>query len=157
MSSVMLDAQILRTLVIPFQGGQAILPNSTVVQVLPYAKPLRLENAPTWTVGAMLWRARTIPLISLGRLVDPFLIESEESSRIVVLNTLNQRPKLSNIGMLCTEPPRLVNLTRMAINVDLEAGPQPYGVLRWVKVHSQIAMIPDLDYIETQLAPVMRA
>jgi chemosensory pili system protein ChpA (sensor histidine kinase/response regulator) len=57
----------LRCLLITVQGGQVILPNSLVVEVLPFATPLRIEAAPHWVVGAMLWHNLTTPLISLGR------------------------------------------------------------------------------------------
>lgn len=57
----------LRCLLITVQGGQVILPNSLVAEVLPFATPLRIESAPTWVVGAMLWHNLTTPIISLGR------------------------------------------------------------------------------------------
>ena len=36
----------LRCLLIAVQGGQVILPNSLVVEVLPFATPLQIEAAP---------------------------------------------------------------------------------------------------------------
>lgn len=153
----MTDSQILRTLLIPFRSGRALLPNSLVVQVLPYATPLRIENAPPWVMGAMLWRARTIPLVSLEHIINPKAPGLEGHARIIVLNTLNQRPKLTNFALLGTAAPQLLNLTRMAIRDLADDTVNIPGIARWVQVNGETAIIPDLDAIESTLIALMRA
>lgn len=152
------DSQILRTMMIPVHERLSlILPSSSVVQVLPYATPLRLENAPRWVVGAMLWRARSIPLVSPGLLLNPLDLDTTTHARIAVLNTVRQRPKLAHFGLLAGGAPHPLNLTRAAIDTDPDAEPAPEGVLCRVKVNGEAAAIPDMDYIEEALAQVMRA
>ncbi len=157
-STVIPDTHILRALLISFRGGKLLVPNSAVVQALPFATPLKIEHAPNWILGAMLWRARTIPLVSFGHLLNPKLSPHEQHARIVVLNTLNQKPKLPNFGLLSTEAPQSLNLSRMSV---IDAGPQTSvnvpGVARWVKVNGEDAIIPDLDALENILISLMRA
>ena len=76
----------LRCLLVALQGGQILLPNSLVVEVLPFATPLRIETAPHWVVGAMLWRNLTTPLISLGRLIFRVAPEADLNSRIIIFD-----------------------------------------------------------------------
>ena len=82
----------LRCLLIAVQGGQVILPNSLVVEVLPFATPLQIEAAPHWVVGAMLWRNLTTPLVSLGRLIFRVAPEADLNSRIIFINAVGMNP-----------------------------------------------------------------
>ncbi len=153
----MQEAQVLPTLLIPFLGGQAILPSDTVVETLPFATPLKLENAPPWVVGAILWRARTTPLISLEYLLsgkDPGI---HGHSRIIMVNTLGNNPKLPHFGFLGIGVPRPLELKRETIVLDGPVGLAPEGILRRVLVDGASAVIPDMDTIEAALAGLVRA
>ena len=152
----MQESQVLQTLLIPFQGGQAVLPNSTIVEVLPFAPPLTLENAPRWVVGAILWRARTTPLVSLESLMDSLSPSSGTHSRIIIVHSLGKNPKLPNFGFLGTGVPRPLNLKREAIAPHGPIGLAPEGIWRRVWVEGEEAVIPDMDTIETTLAPLVR-
>ena len=147
--------QILRSLLIPLQGGQGILPHSSLVEVLPFATPLRLDNSPPWVMGTMLWRSLNIPLVSLEWLIYDTGPDSGTYSRIVMVNTLNKDPRLPYLGIMGINAPRLINLERTQITLDETAGSLRPGVLSWVKVNGQRACIPDIDTIEAQLVPLM--
>lgn len=149
----------LRCLLITVQGGQVILPNSLVVEVLPFATPLRIEMAPQWVVGAMLWHNLTTPLISLGRLIFGVAPDADLNSRIIILNTLGADSRLLHFGILGTAAPRPLNLQRQDIDQDLavaEAERQRPGVLSWARYQDQSVFIPDMDAIEAVLQPLVR-
>ena len=84
-------------------------PNSLVVEVLPYATPLRIETAPHWVVGAMLWRNLTTPLISLGRLIFRVAPDADLNSRIIIAHALGADSNLPHFGILGTAAPRPLN------------------------------------------------
>ncbi len=149
------NPQTLRCLLIPFGDGQAILPNSTVVEVLPYAPPLPVERAPAWVMGNLLWRARPIPLVTLERLVHDARPQTGIRSRIVVLHALGDNAKLLNFGLLAADVPRLLNLERHEIVKDEAAAPTT-GVLSWARVNDQAMVIPDLGVMEEALGAVAR-
>ena len=147
----------LRCLLIAVQGGQIMLPNSLVVEVLPFATPLRIEAAPHWVVGAMLWRNLTTPLISLGRLIFRVTPEADLNSRIIFVNTLGSDARLPHFGILGTSVPRPLDLQRQEINLDPDASAEPNcpGVLSWARYQDQSVVIPDLDAIEAVLQPLV--
>jgi len=149
----------LRCLLIAVQGGQVILPNSLVAEVLPFATPLRIEAAPQWVVGAMLWRNLTTPLISLGQLIFRVAPDTDLNSRIIILTTLGSDSQLPHFGLLGTSAPRPVNLQRSEISLDpdvAETDPREPGILSRARYQDQPVLIPDLDAIEAVLQPLVR-
>lgn len=149
----------LRCLLIAVQGGQVILPNSLVAEVLPFATPLRIEAAPQWVVGAMLWRNLTTPLISLGQLIFRVAPDTDLNSRIIILNTLGSDSQLPHFGLLGTSAPRPVNLQRSEISLDpdvAETDPREPGILSRARYQDQPVLVPDLDAIEAVLQPLVR-
>ncbi len=150
-----IERQSLRTLLIPFEGGQAVLPDSTVDEILPFATPLPVEGAPMWVVGAMLWRVRRIPLVSLERLLFDGKPTTGSRSRIAIVNTLGSDPNLSHFGVLTTAVPRLLILHPSELQPDDRGGAMRPGMLRRVRVEEEDAIILDLDAIERELAAVV--
>lgn len=148
----------LRCLLIAVQGGQVILPNSLIVEVLPFATPLHIEGAPQWVAGAMLWRNLTTPLVSLGRLIFQVAPEADLNSRIIFVNALGSDSQLPHFGILGTSVPRPLDLQRQEISLDPDAATESNrpGVLSWARYQDQPVIIPDLDAIEAVLQPLVR-
>lgn len=46
----------IRGVLIQIEGGRLLLPNATVSEVLSYADPEPIENAPDWILGSIRWR-----------------------------------------------------------------------------------------------------
>ncbi|MEI2782704.1 MAG: chemotaxis protein CheW [Candidatus Competibacter sp.] len=149
----------LRCLLMNVQGGQALLPNSLVVEVLPFATPLRIEAAPHWVVGAMLWRNLTTPLVSLGRLIFRVSPDADLNSRIIIVNTLGTDSRLPHFGILGTSAPRPINLQRADLEPDPEVGESDSdlpGILSWARYQEKPIIIPDMEAIEAVLRPLVR-
>ena len=151
------QSQTLRSILISFQGGIAILPNSTVVEVLPFATPLRMEEAPPWVVGAILWKTLTIPIVSLERLIYRTDPGSGAHSRIIVVSALGNNPKLRDFGFLGTEAPQLMDLKRSDIALHKTREPAMPGVSCRVSVKGHEAVIPDMVAIESVLNRAIKA
>ena len=149
----------LRCLLIAVQSGQIILPNSLVDEVLPFATPLRIETAPHWVVGAMLWRNLTTPLVSLGRLIFRVAPDADLNSRIIIVNTLGADSRLPHFGILGTSAPRPLNLQRADLQLNPEVGEADShlpGILSWARYQDRPVIIPDLEAIEAVLQPLVR-
>ena len=150
--------ETLRTLAIPFRDGQAVLPNSLVVEVLPYAPPLGIDGAPRWVLGSMLWKAQPLPLISLE-----FLVHQNQApevglhNRIIVVQAVSNQPKLRNFGFVGSEAPRMVELERGHIANEIFLQAPPEGISNQVLVHGERAVIPDMDKIESTLSKLLRS
>jgi chemosensory pili system protein ChpC len=147
---------VLRSFLIPFQGGHVLLPHSSLVEVLLFTTAVKIENAPPWVMGTVLLRARTVPLVSLERLIDGAEAGPETYTRIVLVNTLGTDPRLPYFGLPGTDAPRLLNLEREDITLDETPAAPITGVLCRVRVKDQPAIILDIDALETVLAPFMR-
>jgi chemosensory pili system protein ChpC len=148
----------LRCLLATVQGGQAILPSSLVVEVLPFATPLSIETAPHWVIGAILWRNLTTPLVSLGRLIFRVPPEDDLHSRIIIVNTLNADSRLPHFGILATAAPRPINLQRgdLQSNPAVQEADLHLPVLSWARYQDEPAIIPDIETIEAVLQPLVR-
>ena len=152
-----MEHQTLRSILITFQGGTAVLPNSAVVEVLPFATPLRMEEAPPWVVGAILWKSLTIPIVSLERLVYRTDPGAGAHSRIIVVSALGSNPKLRNFGLLGTEAPQLMDLERNDIALHKTGEAAMPGVSCRVIVKGHEAVIPDMTAIESVLSRLVKA
>ncbi|PIE83082.1 MAG: hypothetical protein CSA09_03145 [Candidatus Contendobacter odensis] len=159
LTDFIMDTVSLRCLLITLHGGQVILPSSLVIEVLPFATPLRIEAAPPWVVGAMLWQNLTTPLVSLGRLVFGVPPDDDTNSRIVIVNALGVDPKLPHFGILGTAAPRPFSMQREDICLDPAAPEEDsdhLGVLGWARYNEHPVIIPDLEAIESVLQPLVR-
>ena len=144
--------QRIRSLLIPLQEGHALLPNSTVAEVLPFTAPTNKEDAPSWVLGDVFWRAHEIPLVSLESLVFAMLPEPGARARIIVTKVLDGASKPAYFGLLAAGAPRLMNLERTMISLDEAAETAIPGALSRVWVDGLAAVIPDLDLIAAELA-----
>jgi len=143
---------ILRTILIPLQRGQVILPSATLVEVLPYSPPEPSPETPDWVLGSLSWRQGRVPIISMDTLVHGDLPEFGARSRIAVLRSLGEAAGIEHYAILIQAVPRLVTLERKLITLDPTAEERE-GVMTSVKVASQAAYIPDLGHIERVLSP----
>jgi chemosensory pili system protein ChpC len=152
-----MDQQTVRAFLLPFKSGYALLPHSSMVEVLPFATPLTLENAPSWVVGTMLWRALDVPLVALENLALNTQPRLDSHTRIVMINTLNTHANFNYIGLLGTDAPRLININYDEITrIDPPSEFTGSGVLSWTQVKDHMAIIPDMDVIEATLNPLMQ-
>lgn len=152
-----MEQQTIRAFLLPIKSGYVLLPHSSMVEVLPFATPLTMENAPSWVVGTMLWRALDVPLVALENLVLNIQPELDSHTRIVMINTLNAHVDFPYIGLLGTDAPRLINVNYDEI-ARIEHPPEftGSGVLSWTQFKDHVAIIPDMDIIETALSPLMQ-
>jgi len=138
-----------RSVLLPLKGGQLMLPNAAVSEVVGYRKPEQ-ESRPAsgWFLGTQVWRQQILPLVSFERLLGLPAEAPSRHSRVAVCNTLNGNPKLPYIGVLLHNIPRLVRASEENI-APLEP-PRNLGifVLRQVKILGEEAWIPDLDALE---------
>lgn len=152
-----MEQQTVRAFLLPFKSGHVLLPHSSMVEVLPFATPLTMENAPSWVVGTILWRALDVPLVALENLVLNIQPELDSHTRIVMVNTLNTHADFPYMGLLGTDAPRLVNVNYDEITrTDPPSEYTGSGVLSWTQFKEHVAIIPDMDAIETVLSPLMQ-
>lgn len=140
----------MRTLIIPLQGRNLLLPNVAVAEVVPYIRPRAVDDAPDWLLGSIGWRGLNIPLISYDRLHGVSTDGSIGQARIAVLNTVHSGSGLSFYAVVTAGIPQLRRVNADALQeVSADA---IGGSLSQVQVGDIQAVIPDLDALEAVVA-----
>ena len=146
----------IRSVLIPLQQGQLLLPNALVAEVVGYQAPEPVADVPDWLLGQVEWRQQSVPLVSFERVMgQPAAAEGGRRARLAICYALGGNPQRPYIALLAHAIPRLVRVSEE--NIVSAAEPQELGpqVLRQVEVNGEPALIPDMDAIETQVNEVL--
>lgn len=147
----------IRGVLIQIAGSQLLLPNAATVEVLSYADPDPVDNAPEWLLGQIRWRGWRLPLVSFARLAGTHTEGASVGTKVIVLKALGGDPKLPYFALVAQGFPRLVTITRENMIVDsahLETLPE--GIRLRVMFNDDVALVPDLDVAEKMIIDVLR-
>lgn len=147
----------IRGVLIPVTGGRLLLPNATIAEVISYAEPEKVENAPSWLLGRLPWRGWRLPLFSFAMLSGVANHEGVANAKVAVLKGLGGNAKLPFVALLAQGFPRLTTvMPDLLISAGGEDAHAP-GVRAHVLVRSDHAVIPDLRLIENMVAEALAA
>jgi chemosensory pili system protein ChpC len=149
-------AHDIRGVLIQIAGGRLLLPNATIAEVLSYADPDPIANAPEWLLGRMRWRGWQLPLIAFARLSGIAAEKGGLGSKVIVLKALGGDPKFPYFAVLTQGFPRLVTVSSDSVVEDETAGDLPAGVQARVLLNEDAALLPDLMQIELLIDKALR-
>ncbi len=150
--------QDVRGVLIQIEGARLLLPNATISEVLSYADPEPVENAPAWLLGRIRWRGWQLPLVSFSRIAGLAEEQGGLGSKVAILKALGGDAKLPHFAMLTQGFPRLVTVSREALVLDTEEGGElPNGVQARVLLNDDAALIPDIGVVEASLQEALAA
>ncbi len=144
----------IRSLFIPVDGANLVLPNAAVAEVVPYSEPEAVADSPDWLLGKVSWRHQVIPLISFEAAAGGVRPEPGTRSRITVLNGITGNPKLRFYAVLTQDIPHLMKVDSSVIASGSEEV-QNNAVLSNIMINGEAAQIPNLDALETMLQKVV--
>ena len=136
-------------MLIPLRENLLLLPNTTVAEIvsLPTIKPA--DHSPEFWAGLCTWRSRQIPIIDFEGLFDNSTADTDNASRLCVLNSINTAANLNFYGLLCYGSPQLITLNESILEaVD---GPVQNFIHNYINIASTAAIIPNLDIIEAAI------
>jgi chemosensory pili system protein ChpC len=145
----------IRCVLVPVGNLRLLLPNATIAEVITQSKPEPVAGAPDWLLGRIAWRGWRVPLVSFTKLAGTEEGDAELSVRVAVLKALGGNPKLPFIAVLTQGFPRLTTLNAELIIPTHDGTALPPGVRAHVLVRDDVAMIPDLEWIETELLDLL--
>ena len=156
------SVQDIRGVLIQVGGARLLLPNATISEVLSYADPEPVENAPEWLLGKIRWRGWQLPLVSFSRFTGIAAEEGGLGSKVVVLKALGGDSHLPYVALLTKGFPRLVTVSRDALVADAGEGDGaaaglPLGVLMRVLLNDEPVLLPDVDAIEGAIREALAA
>ena len=147
----------IRCVLVPVGNLRLLLPNATVAEVITQSTPEPVANAPQWLLGRIAWRGWRVPLVSFTQLAGAEEGDAELSVRVAVLKALGGDPKLPFIAVLTQGFPRLTTLNAELIIPTHDGSALPPGVRAQVLVRDDVAVIPDLEWIEAELLGLLDA
>lgn len=151
-------APIIRGVLIQVAQARLLLPNATIAEVLSYATPEPLDDAPTWLLGRIRWRGWQLPLLSFSRFAGLAEEQGGLGSKVIVLKALGGDARRPYFALLTQGFPRLVTVTEAALATqDADGEALPPGVLARVRLNENEAMVPDLEALEDTLREVLAA
>lgn len=141
----------IRCVLVPVGNLRLLLPNATIAEVVTQSKPEPVDDAPEWLLGRIAWRGWRVPLVSFTKLAGTEEGDAELSVRVAVLKALGGNPALPFIAVLTRGFPRLTTLNAELIIPTHDGSALPPGVRAHVLVRDDVAMIPDLEWLESEL------
>jgi len=152
--SDMLPREI-RCVLVPVGSLRLLLPNATIAEVITQSAPELVPNSPAWLLGRIAWRGWRVPLVSFTELAGVPEGDGELSVRVAVLKALGGNPTLPFIAVLTQGFPRLTTLNAELIIPTSDGSELPPGVRAHVLVRDDVAMIPDLEWVESELLSLL--
>lgn len=136
-------------LLAPLAGKQLLLPSVTVAEVVA-AHDLKAapSGSPAWKLGAIRFQETDVPVISFEVLNGQALPNKIE--HIAIVNSISGQRDLPRYGVVVQGSPRLAKV-KIAELEDLESAPVGPVEFLQVRYSGELAVIPDLDSVESQL------
>ena len=149
--------QIIRGVLIQVADARLLLPNATIAEVLSYADPEPVADAPDWLLGRNRWRGWQLPLVSFSRFAGIADEQGGMGSKVIVLKARGGDQKHPFFALLTQGFPRLVTVTEAALDSDDGSEEVPEGVLARVRLNENDALLPDLAVIEERINDALAA
>ncbi|MGH8032034.1 MAG: chemotaxis protein CheW [Luteimonas sp.] len=149
--------QEIRGVLIQIDGARLLLPNATIAEVMSYADPEPIVDAPDWLLGRIRWRGWQLPLVAFARIAGIAQEQGGLGSKVVVLKALGGDAKLPHFALLTQGFPRLVTVSRDALITDDAGGALPAGVRLCVRLNDDAALVPDIERIEEAIREALAA
>lgn len=138
----------IRGVLIQVANARLLLPNATISEVLSYADPEPVADAPDWLLGRIRWRGWQLPLVAFSRLGGIADEQGGLGSKVVVLKALSGDARMPHFALLTQGFPRLVTISPDALVAADDDGELPGGVQARVMLNDDVVLIPDIEGIE---------
>jgi chemosensory pili system protein ChpC len=129
----------------PLENASLLLPTQVVAEVVEYQQPEPISATPDWFLGQIDWESRQIPVFSYSSLIQgtaPAPIAMR--NRIMVVKSLSESGRVSYLGFLVSDIPKLVNVLPDHLTNTGDEN-KSLGVFCHVMIDGQHALIPDLE------------
>ena len=143
---------IIASLYLPVTGNSLVLPNVSVAEIVDYKAPEPVEDTPEWYLGNIEWRGVTLPVISYELLNEKPRSDSAKNIQIAVINTIGSKhTELPFFAIVTLGIPSQTKVDKDSIKeIEEDEGKGPAELVK-VNIQGDIAIIPNLEYIEQMI------
>ncbi len=143
----------LSCVLIPLDGTRLLLPNISVAEILPWRRVKALNEGPEWCLGLLGWRGETIPVVRFEALNGGGAAARKAGRCMIVMNRARSASGLPFYALAAEGLPRMLQLAADDVtNEATRLGPAESVA---VKVGTESAVIPNLEFIESQLSSLV--
>ncbi len=143
----------IRCMLLPLQDKLLLIPNTTVIEVVHFPHTTTSGDIPNYWVGHFNWRAQQLAIIDIDALLDQrSTTTSEKASHVCILKGIHNPEALNAYALPCYAPPQLISIDLETLN-SLEQASTDW-LYAQIKIGSKVALIPDLDALESLISNV---
>ena len=147
------DLTELSCVLIPLDGAHLLLPNISVAEILPWRRVKALNDGPDWCLGLLGWRGETIPVVRFEVLNGGDNTARRAGRCMIVMNRARTANGLPFYAIAAEGLPRMLQLT--ADDLSNESGRLGPAESVAVRLGTESAVIPNLDFLESQIASLL--
>jgi chemosensory pili system protein ChpC len=150
-------AHDVRGVLIAVTGGNLLLPNASLAEVITYSDPEPVLGAPSWLLGRSRWRGWALPIVSYSRMVGWSQEAPVLGAKVAVLKAVSNTQKMPYFAVLTQGFPRLVTISKDSL-IEHAVGENdlPLGVYASAMFHDDEVAVPDLAAVEVQVADALQ-
>ncbi len=145
---------IVRCLLMPFYGFSVLMPNTAVAEVIAYEAPRGIEQAPSWLKGFISWRGKSVPVLSMEKILGMNEGSVSNQARLIIFNALGEGNSIPFMAMVAQGIPRLLALKDENLHHVPGEHKQEPGVYARLLVDGNQVVVPDLERLEKMLIQI---
>jgi len=139
----------LKSMLIPLQNTEILLPYSTVSEVIGSQPVSSIQDMPSWILGRIHWRQQEIFLISYeAALQNEPVNQAMVEKRILIIKALGNDPDFQFLALLIGGMPKLVNITPDNLTDVAHTDALHPLISRRVGINNREAVIPNIEELE---------
>lgn len=138
-----------RSLWIPLRQVCMLLPHAVVAEIGNYRVPDGRGDTPDWILGDINWRGTSIPVVSLETLCGEPAPANLVYSRLLIINSVRPGSSVPFYAIVTAGLPRPLPFDSSQVAAAEPCGHEALQCR--LAVDGEIAVIPDLDYVQRQL------
>lgn len=142
----------------PLANDRLIVPRANVAEVLTWQQPERIDGAPPWLLGSILWNGRATPVISVEAMTGHATPAVGGRTRIAVLVGIAGQLTGGYYGIVTQGFPQLVRANADIVKREEEQSfPDRGPIICRVRMLNESPLIPDLEHIEIMIGQETKA
>ena len=144
------ESNELACVMIPLVTTQLLLPNVSVAEIIPWRRLKTWDDAPSWCAGLLGWRGEAVPVLDFDALSSAGGQDAGRGRCLLVMNRARSSVGRPFYALAAAGLPRLVHLRAEDMEShSVQLGPTEVASVR---VGTELAVVPNLSFIEEQLA-----
>lgn len=146
----------IKCVVLKVNGGELLMPNASVAEIVPIRNIINVANKPDWMLGYLDWRGNSVPLVAfetLGGVRMPSLATG--NVKAAVLFSIGEDKSFPYVSILMQDSPSVLNIKESDLIPNKNEISHP-AISDKVVVDEKDFSIMDIEKLEKIINDTMR-